>query len=82
VDTERGQGEAALPLLQGVIAADPTNVLAHYRLSSAYRQLKRPEDAKRELEMYQKYKEIREKMRAIYKEMRQQSPQSDPDKEK
>jgi tetratricopeptide (TPR) repeat protein len=82
VYTERGQPEAALPLLQGVIAADPTNVLAHYRLSSAYRQLKRPEDAKRELEMYQKYKEIREKMRAIYKEMRQQGPQSDSDKEK
>jgi tetratricopeptide (TPR) repeat protein len=82
VYTEKGQPEAALPLLQGVIAADPTNVLAHYRLSSAYRQLKRPEDAKRELEMYQKYKEIREKMRAIYKEMRQQSPQGDPDKEK
>ncbi len=82
VYTERGQPEAALPLLQGVIAADPTNVLAHYRLSTVYRQLKRPEDAKRELEMYQKYKEIREKMRAIYKEMRQQGPQSDSDKEK
>lgn len=82
VYTEKNQPEAALPLLQGVITADPTNVLAHYRLSSAYRELKRQEDAKRELELYQKYKEIKEKMRAIYQEMRQQSPQGDGDKEK
>jgi tetratricopeptide (TPR) repeat protein len=81
VDTERGQPELALPLLQSVIATDPSNILAHYRLSSAYRALKRPEDAKRELEMYQKYKEIREKMRATYKEMRLQGPQGDVDKD-
>ena len=79
---EKNQPEAALPLLQGVVAADPTNVLAHYRLSSAYRELKRPEDAKRELEIYQKYKAIRVKMRAIYQEMRQESPQGDGDKER
>jgi tetratricopeptide (TPR) repeat protein len=82
VYTERSQPETALPLLQGVITADPTNVLAHYRLSSAYRALKRPDDAKRELEMYQKYKDIREKMRTIYKEMRQESPQGDADKDR
>jgi tetratricopeptide (TPR) repeat protein len=82
VYTEKGQPEAALPLLQGVITADPTNILAHYRLSSAYRELKRPEDSKRELEMYQKYKEIREKMRAIYKEMRQENPQGDGEKDR
>ena len=82
VYVEKNQPETALPLLQGVITADPTNILAHYRLSSAYRALKRPEEAKRELELYQKYKEIREKMRAIYQEMRQQSPQGDGDKER
>jgi tetratricopeptide (TPR) repeat protein len=81
VDTEKGQSEMALPLLQGVIDTDPANILAHYRLSAAYRAMKRPEDAKRELELYQKYKEIREKMRETYKEMRLQSPQSDRDKE-
>lgn len=82
VYTEKGQPEMALPLLQGVIAADPANILAHYRLSAAYRAMKRPEDARRELETYQKYKEIREKMRETYKEMRLQSPQSDRDKDK
>jgi hypothetical protein len=44
--------------------------------------MKRPEYAKRELEIYQKYKEIREKMRETYKEMRLQNPQSDRDKDK
>ena len=82
VYTEKGQPEMALPLLKGVIAADPANILAHYRLSAAYRAMKRPEDARRELETYQKYKEIREKMRQTYKEMRLQSPQSDRDKDK
>jgi tetratricopeptide (TPR) repeat protein len=82
VYTEKGQPEMALPLLQGVIAADPANILAHFRLSAAYRAMKRPDDAKRELEIYQKYKEIREKMRETYKEMRLQSPQSDRDKDK
>jgi tetratricopeptide (TPR) repeat protein len=81
VYTEKGHPEAALPLLQGVINVDPTNILAHYRLSSAYRELKRPEDAKRELETYQKYKEIKEKMRAIYKEMRQESPRDEGEKD-
>ena len=81
VYTEKGQPEEALPLLQGVINVDPTNILAHYRLSSVYRELKRTEDAKRELETYQKYKEIKERMRAIYKEMRQESPQDNGEKD-
>ncbi len=63
-----------------VVAADPTNVLAHYRLSTVYRKLNRPEDAKRELEQYQKYKDIKEKLRTIYKDMRLDTPQDEPDK--
>jgi Tfp pilus assembly protein PilF len=77
---EKDQSASALPLLEPLVAADPTNVLAHYRLSTAYRKLKRPEDAKRELDAYQKYKGIKEKMGAIYKEMRLDSPQAEPDK--
>ncbi|HZY73417.1 MAG TPA: tetratricopeptide repeat protein [Edaphobacter sp.] len=76
---EKDQSASALPLLEPLVASDPTNVLAHYRLSTAYRKLKRPEDAKRELDAYQKYKGIKEKMRSIYKEMRLDTPQDDPD---
>ena len=77
---EKDESASALPLLEPLVAADPTDVLAHYRLSSAYRKLKRPADAKREMDAYQKYKSVKEKMRAVYKEMRVDTPQSEPDK--
>lgn len=80
VYVERDEAADALPLLESLTVADPTNVLAHYRLSTAYRKLKRPDDAKRELAAYQKYKDIKEKMRTIYKEMRLDTPQAEPDK--
>ena len=80
VYTEKNDAAAALPLLERVVAADPSNVLAHYRLSAVYRTLKRPEDAKQQLAEYQKYKDLKEKLRAIYKDMQLEAPQSGPDK--
>jgi Tfp pilus assembly protein PilF len=77
---EKDQSASALPLLEPLVAADPSNVVAHYRLSTAYRKLKWPDDAKREIDAYQKYKDIKEKMWAVYKEMRQDTPQDEPDK--
>lgn len=77
VDTQNGDFASAAPMLEQVIAADPTNALAHYRLSVVYRKLNRPDDAKRELAAYQRYKEIRERMRTIYKQMRQEAPDDD-----
>jgi Tfp pilus assembly protein PilF len=80
VYTEKNDPTAALPLLEQVTTADPTNVLAHYRLSAVYRKLDRPADAKRELDAYQKYKDIKEKLRLIYKELRLETPQNEEDK--
>jgi Tfp pilus assembly protein PilF len=80
VYTEKNDPASALPLLEQVTAADPTNVLAHYRLSAVYRKLNRPEDARRELVAYQKFKDIKEKLRNIYKEMRLGTPQPEEDK--
>ncbi len=80
VYTEKNNAEAALPLLERVVAADPSNVLAHYRLSAVYRKLKRPDDAKRQLDDYQKYKDIKEKMQAVYKDMRLDTSQNEPEK--
>ena len=80
VYTEKNDLAAALPLLEQVTTADPTNVLAHYRLSAVYRKLNRPADAKRELDAYQKYKDIREKMRQIYKELRLETSQNEEGK--
>ena len=81
VYTEKNDPNAAAPLLERVVAADPTNETAHYRLSAVYRKLNRPEDAKRELAAYQKYKDIKEKMRKIYKELRLDTPSDEEGKE-
>jgi hypothetical protein len=67
-------------LLEQVEAADPSNSLAHYRLSVVYRKLKRPDDVKRELELYQRYKNEREKLKAVYQNMRQAGPSDEPPK--
>ena len=74
---ETGQPDGAVPLLQGVIKADPSNELAHYRLSALYRRLHRTEDAKREVAEYERLKGMKEKLRTIYDSMRLSSPHSD-----
>jgi predicted Zn-dependent protease len=66
------QPQKAEPLLQQVLKLDPTSVLAHFRLSAVYRQTGRPAEAKHELEEYQKYKEMKEKLRTIYSDLHQQ----------
>ena len=74
VYSERNENEKALPLLQQVLTEDPTNILAHFRLSALYRKMHRPDDAKRELAEYQKYKEIKDGLRQVYGTMRIQAP--------
>jgi tetratricopeptide (TPR) repeat protein len=76
--TERGDPAAAAPLLEQVIAVDPSNYLAHFRLSTVYRKLHRPEDVKRELDAYTKYKDMHEKLTSIYKTL--DSPDKAPGK--
>lgn len=64
----------ALPILQSLEKADPTDVLVHFRLAALYRRLKRPEDARHEVAEYDKYKAIKDKMRTLYQEMRLEAP--------
>jgi tetratricopeptide (TPR) repeat protein len=64
------KSEKALPLLEHAVKLDPTSAVAHFRLSTVYRQMGRTADAKRELEEYQKYKEMKEKLRELYRQMR------------
>jgi tetratricopeptide (TPR) repeat protein len=80
VVAQKGDPAAAATLLEQVIAADPTNYLAHFRLSAVYRRLNRPDDVKRELESYKKYKDMREKLKTIYHQMTVDSPAPDPQK--
>jgi tetratricopeptide (TPR) repeat protein len=76
--TEKGDPAAAAPLLEQVLAADPSNYLAHFRLSAVYRKLHRPDDVKRELDAYTKYKDMHEKLTTIYKTL--DSPDKTPGK--
>jgi tetratricopeptide (TPR) repeat protein len=72
--SEKGDPAGAVALLEQVVAADPTNYLAHYRLSAVYRKLNRPGDVKRELDAYKKYKDMHETLKGIYQEMSVDSP--------
>jgi tetratricopeptide (TPR) repeat protein len=64
------QADKAEALLNRALQTDPTSAVAHFRLSTLYRQTGRTAEAKRELEEYQKYKEMKEKLRDIYHQMR------------
>jgi len=64
------QPEKAEPLLKHALELDPTSAVAHFRLSTVYRQMGRAADAKHELEEYQKYKDMKEKLVEVYHQMR------------
>jgi tetratricopeptide (TPR) repeat protein len=74
IDEDNDDLPAAAAKLEAVVNEDPTNILAHYRLSAVYRKLGRSGDAQRELDAFQHYKEMKAKMAAIYTEMRQHAP--------
>jgi len=63
------QPQKAEPLLLNAIKLDPTSALAHFRLSTVYRLTGHPEDAKREFDEYQKYKDMKDKLQAIYHDL-------------
>src|SRR5215471_56769 len=69
---EMNQPQKAQPLLEHAVAVDPTSAVAHFRLSTVYRQAGRTADAKHELQEYQKYKAMKDKLKDIYREMRLQ----------
>ena len=69
---EMNQPDKALPLLEETVQLEPTNAIAHYRLAALYRKLGRADDAKHQAELYQKYKEMKEKLRALYKDLQTQ----------
>jgi Tfp pilus assembly protein PilF len=69
---DMNQADKALPLVEGAVRLEPTNATAHYRLATLYRKMGRVDDAKRELELYQRFKDMKEKLRALYKELQVQ----------
>ncbi|HZR57866.1 MAG TPA: tetratricopeptide repeat protein [Terriglobales bacterium] len=73
------QQEKAEPPLERAVQLEPTSAVAHFRLSTLYRLMGRSADAKRELDEYQKYKTMKEKLAAIYREMREEPVKAERD---
>jgi tetratricopeptide (TPR) repeat protein len=74
---EMKQTEKATTLLEEAIKLEPTNAVVHYRLATLYRKDGRMDDAKREVELYKEYKDVKEKLSVVYQELmihRQESP--------
>jgi tetratricopeptide (TPR) repeat protein len=66
---EMNQQDKALPLLEASAQLEPTNATVHFRLASLYSKMGRKDDAKREVELYKKYKDMKEKLRVVFKEL-------------
>jgi cytochrome c-type biogenesis protein CcmH/NrfG len=69
---EMNQPDKAQALLEETVQLEPTNAVAHYRLGMLYRKNGRVEDAKREVKLYKKYKDMKEELRAVYRDLRVQ----------
>lgn len=62
--------DKAEQMLQRAVQADPSNYVAHFRLAGLYRQKGRIDDAKKEIDEYQKYKQMKDKLEKIFEDMR------------
>jgi len=60
----------AIPLLEGAIKEDPSNIAAHYRLNVLYRSAGRTADAQHEMDQYTHYKALKDKMDDVLRQMR------------
>lgn len=73
--TTMNQMSEAVPLLESAVKNDPTNIVAHYRLSVLYRRAGRIADAQHEMSEYAHYKELKDKMSQVFKQFRVQRDQ-------
>ncbi len=66
---EMKQPGKATELLERSVSLDPTNDVAHYRLGMLYRQSGRTSDSAHEFAEYKKYKEMKDKLDSLYRDM-------------
>lgn len=71
----------ATTALEKSIQLDPTNASAHYRLAMLYKKQGRTDDAKEQLDDYQKLYKLKQKLDALYRQMRLQPVQQNEDKD-
>jgi tetratricopeptide (TPR) repeat protein len=63
------QANEAMSLLERAVKDDPANIEAHYRLSGLYRRAGRTADSEREMDAFRRYKEVKDKLEAIFKQL-------------
>ena len=63
------QTNEAISLLEDAVKDDPTNLVAHYRLSMLYRRAGRTAEAQRETETFQHYQGVKDKLGKIFKQL-------------
>jgi Tfp pilus assembly protein PilF len=73
------QPQKAEALLHHALELDPTSVVAHFRLSTIYRQSGRATEAKHEIEEYQKYNKMKEKLREVYHDLHRDQTRDEND---
>ena len=66
-------------LLQHAIQLDPTNAVAHFRLSTIYRESGRFDEAKQQIEEYQKYNKMKDQLRELYHDLHRSQNRNDDD---
>lgn len=66
------QSKQALPYLEKSIRLDPTDASAHFRLATLYRQEGREQDARQQLQIFQRLRKLKDKLSDLYKQMRMQ----------
>jgi tetratricopeptide (TPR) repeat protein len=59
----------AISLLESAIKDDPTNIVAHYRLSAQYRLTGRTADSQREMEAFHHYQDLKVKLGKVFKQL-------------
>jgi tetratricopeptide (TPR) repeat protein len=59
----------AISLLESAVKDDPTNLVAHYRLSMLYGRAGRPAEAKREMDTFHHYTDVKDKLGKTYKQL-------------
>jgi tetratricopeptide (TPR) repeat protein len=63
------QTNEAISLLEGALRDDPTNIVAHYRLSTLYRRAGRTADSQRETDAFHHYQDLKDRLGKVFKSL-------------
>ena len=75
------RNDEARQLLERAVQIDPSNYVAHFRLGTLYRKQGKTDEAKQQVELYLRYKQMREKLEKIIHDLRVASTQDAADRE-